>query len=172
MKLLKDLLKKTINIAQLYKIIQLMLTINETTGSKEYYYDLVRGIVYSNNNYIEFGYFEKDESLPKTYYDGQWYYDLRKNLNVIKIFSVTEGRELKFTSYHPSIANHKNVFGCGAFPYSIEREYGAEKHLKEFKNTVKISNEHTISYAKELNYSLVLNLKQQLDIYLNKIVLI
>lgn len=130
-----------------------MLTVNETTGSKDYYYDLVRGIVYSNDDYIEFGYFDRDDSLPKTYYDGQWYYDLRKDLNVIKVFSVSEGRELKFTSYHPSIEHHKNIFGCGAFPYSIKREYGAEKHLKEFKNTVKISNEHTLSYAKELKYS-------------------
>lgn len=32
-----------------------MLTVNETTGSKDYYYDLVRGIVYSNDDYIEFG---------------------------------------------------------------------------------------------------------------------
>lgn len=130
-----------------------MITINELTKEREYFFDLCRGIVYADENYIEFGYFERDESLPKTMYNDNWFPDLRNQENIIEVFSVNEGKTLKFTHYHPNIEAHKNIFGCGKFPYSIEREYGAEKHLEEFQDSVELLNPEKQPYSDELKYS-------------------
>ena len=130
-----------------------MITINELTKEREYYFDLCRGVVYADENYIEFGYFERDESLPKTMYNDNWFPDLRNQENIIEVFSVNEGKTFKFTHYHPSIEAHKNIFGYGKFPYSIEREYEAEKHLEEFQDSVELSNSEKQPYSDELKYS-------------------
>lgn len=130
-----------------------MVTINELTGKKEPYYDLMRGIVYSDNNYVEFGYFPYGKGMAKTIFDGTCYYDIRKNPNMKKEFSLLEGRFLNFDKNSPEIAYHKNVFGNGAFPYSIDREYGAEKHIDIFEDSVELSNKIKNPFYKELKYS-------------------
>lgn len=130
-----------------------MVTINELTGKKEPIYDLVKGIVYENDYYIEFGYFPYDKNIPKIRYQGDYYLDIRKNPDIVQIFSVLEGKNLNFNKNSEEIEEHKNIFGNGAFPYSIDREYGAAKHIDMFEETVEFPNITMHPFYKELNYS-------------------
>ena len=62
-------------------------TVNEITKRKQLYIGLIRGIVYSDDNYIEFGYFKPTVEMLKTNYEGKKYFDIRPNMQSEKIFS-------------------------------------------------------------------------------------
>lgn len=110
-----------------------MVTINEITKNKQCFYNCVRGIVYSDENYLEFGYFEPEGKMPRTEYKGTNYRDIRQSPDVMELFSVNFGKYVRIDKNSPEYEEHKNVFGNGSFPYSIERNYGAEKHIMSLK---------------------------------------
>ena len=130
-------------------------TINEITKRKQLYIGLIRGIVYSDDNYIEFGYFKPTVEMLKTNYEGKKYFDIRPNMQSEKIFSLIEGRELLFNVDDSDIELHKNVFGNGYYPYSIPREYEAEHHIDIFEQhkTLNSIEDKQYDFSKELKYS-------------------
>jgi hypothetical protein len=132
-----------------------MYAINELTKKKSNLWGLTRGIVYKDKNYIEFGYFKPTPDFLRTNYDGKMYYDIRKNLDTIEVFSLLEGKIKKFIKEDPEIEEHLNVFGNGRYPYTIEREYEAEKHIELFKydDSLNISEDKFYSFTDELKYS-------------------
>lgn len=132
-----------------------MFAINELNKRKSHVWGLTRGIVYKDKNYIEFGYFKLTPDCLKTNYEGRMYYDIRKNLDTIEVFSILEGIVKKFEKGDPEIEEHLNVFGNGYYPYTIEREYEAEKHIEMFKDddSLNLSEDKLYSFADELKYS-------------------
>lgn len=132
-----------------------MWAINELNKRKSNMWGLTRGIVYKDKNYIEFGYFKPTPDFIKTNYEGKMYYDIRKNLDTVEVFSLLEGRVRKFEKEDPEIEEHLNIFGNGYYPYTIEREYEAEKHIDMFKSigSLNLSEDKLYSFADELKYS-------------------
>ena len=132
-----------------------MWAINELNKRKSNLWGLTRGIVYKDKNYIEFGYFKPTPDCLKTTYEGRMYYDIRKNVDAIEIFSLLEGRVKKFEKEDPEIEEHLNVFGNGRYPYTIEREYEAEKHIEMFESidSLNLSEDELYNFADELKYS-------------------
>lgn len=133
----------------------MVLVINELTKRKQSNFGLVRGIVYSDENYVEFGYFKPDHLMLRSTYKGSSYYDIRNNMHTINIFSRIQGKTLCFVEGDPLIDEHLNVFGNGCYPYSIEREYEAEKHIDLFEEDASLSltQETKYDFSDELKYS-------------------
>lgn len=131
-----------------------MYAINELTKRKTSLWNLTKGIVYKDDNYIEFGYFKPTPEMIKTSYKGVRYYDIR-NIEMEEVFSLIEGRVLKFEKGDPDIKQHKNIYGNGYFPYAINREYEAEKHIDLFENdtSLNLTEDTMYSYSSELNHS-------------------
>lgn len=132
-----------------------MWAINELTRKKSGIWGLTKGIVYKDKNYIEFGYFKITPDCFKTNYEGKMYYDIRKDIETVTVFSNIEGRLKKFEKNDPAIEEHLKVFGNGYYPYSIEREYEAEKHIEMFKegDSLNLSEDKLYNFADELKYS-------------------
>ena len=133
-----------------------MEVINELTRKIESSRYLVRGIVYKDDKYIEFGYFPKSDRIPLTFYDGIFYYDISNiNIKMERIFSLIHGTYQSFLSEDPRIEEHKNVFGNGNFPYTINREYEARHHIEMFEEDDRLnhSEEATYNFSKCLKYS-------------------
>lgn len=128
-----------------------MYTINELNRKRSNIWGLTRGIVYKDKNYIEFGYFIPTPNCLRTNYEGMMFYDMRNNLDTIEIFSNLEGRNKCFEREDPEIEDHLNIFGNGYYPYTIDREYEAEKHISMFKNVdcLNLSEDKLYSFADE-----------------------
>ena len=130
-----------------------MKVFNEWTKEKDEYLNLIRGVVYQDLNYIEFGYFPYDAITERIYYDGAEHLALVSTKNKEKIFSVLKGENIWIDKNSPKKEEHLNVFGNGAFPYTIEREYAAEKHIDEFEENVELSSITVHPFSKELSHS-------------------
>ena len=72
-----------------------MKVFNEWTKEKDEYLNLIRGVVYQDLNYIEFGYFPYDAITERIYYDGAEHLALVSTKNKEKIFSVLKGENSK-----------------------------------------------------------------------------
>jgi hypothetical protein len=133
-----------------------MLVIDEKNKRKTNKYNCIRGIVYEDDNYIEYGYFKYNNKLPIRLINGRHEYDIsEKGKTMKKLFSKDLGQYLivgdtdKITEY-----KHNNIYGNGKYPYSIEREYEAEKHIKLFSNEVgQINNLTKFQFSDYLKYS-------------------
>lgn len=133
-----------------------MLVIDEKNKRKTNKYDCIRGIVYEDDNYIEYGYFKYNNKLPIRLVNGRHEYDIsEKGKTMKKLFSKDLGQYLivgdtdKITEY-----KHNNIYGNGKYPYSIEREYEAEKHIRLFSNEVgQINNLTKFQFSDYLKYS-------------------
>lgn len=133
-----------------------MVVIDEINKEITPMHKCVRGIVYKSKEYVEFGYFVSNEDMPFTFYQDSFYYDISNmNAETEIIFSLINGCNRKFLKNDPKIKEHLNVFGNGNFPYSIEREYEARHYIKDFEDTVKVSDSSSEQYAfsKDLKYS-------------------
>ena len=130
-----------------------MLTvINEVTRKRASSYNLIRGVVYKDDNYIELGWFKPTAKQYMYELNGN-YYPILNAQNVELVFSKRDG---KYIVKSPSTECYRsvNIYGNGKFPYKIEREYEAEKHIDYFKKTIKNKQEvEEFEFAKYLKYS-------------------
>ena len=130
------------------------MTIDEITKKRVSLFAVQRGIVYQDDNYLEFGYFEPPIGATKTMYENRFYFDLRKNTDEFEFFSKEEGIKMKAVKMCEEVEEHMNVCGNGNYPYTIQREYEAEKHIKLFNEKFKeIKNPEQFDFADELKYS-------------------
>lgn len=118
-----------------------MLVIDEKTKKRTSKYGCVRGIVYENDKYIEYGYFKNNNHIPVRLIEGKQEYDIsEKGKTMKKVFSKDLGKYLIVDENNDrnkkNIYRHENVYGKGRYPYSIEREYEAEKHIEMFSEEV------------------------------------
>ena len=131
-----------------------MIVINEQTRKRTHLFKTIRGIVYKDDNYIEFGYFIPTIDTLRTEYNGKMYYDIRKDLKVMEVFSKLEGTKKCFLEEDTAkIETHLNVFGNGRFPYSIAREYEAEHYIDMFEEKVEEQSSINYPYSKDVKYS-------------------
>ena len=130
-----------------------MLTvINEVTRRRASSYTLIRGIVYKNDKYIEFGWFKSVENCPYYEVDGRQYPVLNYE-NMELVFSKRDGNYIIKASTSDCY-RAVNIYGNGKFPYRIEREYEAEKHIDRFKKVIRKKKElEEIEISKYLKYS-------------------
>lgn len=130
-----------------------MIVINEKTRKRESLWNCVRGIVYEDDNYIEFGYF-KGPCDTKRMIDTDIYFDISEKAKTMKkIFSKKQGCYFVVKNEEDAL-DDINIYGRNGYPYEIPREYEAEKHIKMFNAEVgKLENLETIPFAKELKYS-------------------
>lgn len=134
-----------------------MVVIEETTRKKVNKYTTVRGIVYEDDNYKEYGYFKHNNKvLTRITDDGSLEYDIsEKGKTMKKIFSKEVGHYIIIENNDNNLVyRHLNTYGKGSFPYNIDREYEAEKHLKLFNQEVsKIEDMTNFRISPYLKYS-------------------
>ena len=130
-----------------------MIIINEKTRKRESLWKCIRGIVYEDDNYIEFGYF-KGPCNTKRKIDNDVYFDISEKAKTMKkIFSKRQGCYFVVKNEEDAL-DDINIYGKNGYPYEIPREYEAEKHIRMFNAAVeKIENLETIPFAKDLKYS-------------------
>ena len=101
-----------------------MRAINECTGKYEYMSKLIRGIVYVEPEYIEYGYFPKSSENIVTE-SG-----VAMNMDVIKDFFIFDNSSFKYYYIKDGVNTMSRVErkrfalpGQNMFPYSFRREY-------------------------------------------------
>lgn len=108
-----------------------------------------RVIVQFDENHLEYGYVKNHIGLPYYKYNGLKYPIIMNMPDVI--FCKRTGEYVVNTN---DIDNYDvEVYGNGRFPYSIDREYGAEKHIKLFEAQKSSVDSTQHLYAKHLKYS-------------------
>lgn len=129
-----------------------MLTvINEVTRKKSNSYRLTRGIVYKDDKYIEFGWF--NVPIDALYYDYQGRtYPVINTKNMELLFSKKDGKYI-IKSNTVECFRAKNIYGNGKFPYTIERVYEAAHHIDDFEEKVKEEAVENFEIANHLKYS-------------------
>lgn len=130
-----------------------MKVINELTRKRVSSFNVTRGIVYMDNNYLEFGFFEDNGNYPYYVYDGVSYPILGKNTDTEIVFSKRDGKDI-IKNDTKECFRAVNIFGKGKFPYKISRDYEAENHIENFnKAKSKLSTEVEYNFAKHFKYS-------------------
>lgn len=116
-----------------------MIVIDEKTKKRVSKFNCVRGIVYEDNNYIEYGYFRlNNDTLIRLVGEKSEYDISEKGKTMKKVFSKELGKFLIIEDNNKNaLYRHNNVYGRGKYPYSIEREYEAEKHINLFSDEIK-----------------------------------
>lgn len=132
-----------------------MLIYNHTT--KKWEKDpvsVVKGIVYCNDDYIEFGYFNPDYKLPIVYYNGAQFplFDI----SLLDKHFFYNGRYSGY-EYKHSYEKKKSKFikdGRGGFPYHFRQRYEAVENFDIFKNNQYFINDIIdFKYAKYIPFT-------------------
>ena len=113
--------------------------------------DTQKVIVYMDDWHIEFGYTKNHKGLPIYLFNGIKYPILMKMNNIV--YCKRTGEFVVDEEGNPYIEYDKNVYGNGRFPYEIAREYGAEKHINMFNESIIEVENVEYPYAKHLKYS-------------------
>ena len=122
---------------------------NETDKKwEDFSTNLIKGVVYWNNDYVEFGYFNKTDNyrIVEIPLNGRYpvllnncdrpiYFDRAKG-----IYSLTE-------------PDNNIIFACGNFPYSFERYYSTRYLEEQFQAKHKVYNSIMYKYINELPYT-------------------
>lgn len=108
-------------------------------------------IVYKDENYVEFGYVSSIVGLPYYKYNDLRYPIVKKDMKNV-VFCKRTGEYLIDTD-DPDVEFNVNVYGCGRFPYTIAREYGADKHIDLFNSSIQDVKNVNYEYSKYLKYS-------------------
>lgn len=129
-----------------------MKVVNEENKKLADHYDLVRGVVYTNDKYVEYGYFSPspDNIIIITNEDGDRSTAINKDVIPNYVFSNLQGCYMD-----PSLVTKADLHikGNGDFPYTITRHYEAAKSLNIFKDKQSISKVVKYGIAKELKYT-------------------
>lgn len=132
----------------------MLIVQDELTKRKYPAFGMMKVIVYKNDNYIEFGYVKPQAKFnyPKINYNGREYYILNAD-NLETVFSKQTGSYIIKTN-DVRCQRELNIYGNGRYPYKIEREYEAEKHIDMFEDCIE-ETDNTINYdfAKYMKYS-------------------
>ena len=91
-------------------------------------------IVYKDENHVEFGYVSSTVGLPYCKYNGLRYPIVKNDMKNV-VFCRRTGEYL-IDNGDPNVEFDINVYGGGRFPYSIAREYGADKHIGLFNGAI------------------------------------
>ena len=131
-----------------------MRAINERTGKYEYMSKLIRGIVYVEPEYIEYGYFPKSSENIVT--DS----GVAMNMDVIKDFFIFDNSSFKYYYIRDGVNTMSRVErkrfalpGQNMFPYSFRREYESLFISQLFKNSQMVRNKCDFPEAKYLKHT-------------------
>lgn len=110
--------------------------------------DLIRGVVYLDSEYVEFGYFRKsDDFIMLNIPEYLTHPVLLRNCKVPVYFDRTRG---EYSLVEP---DNNIVFAHGGFPYSFDRFYSTRYLEERFQKKHKVDNHILFNYANELPYT-------------------
>lgn len=128
-----------------------MIVIDALTNKKILKRGAHRVIAHIDDNHIEFGYVKNIIGLPFFKYEGIKFPCIAHKMKDI-IFCKRTG-EYVINNNDPDIEYDINVYGCGRFPYNINKEYGADKHINLFNDAIVDVETKSYEYSKYLKYS-------------------
>ena len=108
---------------------------------------LIRGIVYWDEHYYEFGYFERTEDFRVVEIGEGFQNVLIRNLHIPIYFNRSKGY---YTTTEP---DNNMVFAYGNFPYSFARYYSTRYLEEQFQAKSHIKEKVLYKYIKELPYT-------------------
>lgn len=133
--------------------------IDENTRSTvKYSTDYYRGVVYADNNYVEFGYFKRSPSnIVIKDSEGLGEYVLGISYKVLSKYytwSNNQGAYIYNKDIEFSKLTHTLLKGQGEFPYFIPKKYEAIESFNIFQDAQKVLEDVDYPLSKVLNYTI------------------